>query len=292
MVTTETITTLSSWFPTDVIDSKHLEFAWVGQAGFIFKTQDIRVGIDLYLSDSLAKKYKGKEFPHIRMMESPIKAEQLQDLDVVLCTHGHTDHMDKESLEPLFSNGKGPLLIAPRNEAEKLLGMEIPPQKLVLLSEGESFSLGKQFTVHALASAHDQLVYDKYGNTKALGFILDFDGIKLYHSGDTVLYPNLVERVKAFKPELCFLPVNGRDPYLTANGVIGNLTIEEAGQMAKDAQASVFIPHHFGLFDFNTVPVEDIQQKLTAQGWEEGVSLFVPKTGIIFKYTGMGGNHA
>lgn len=91
---------------------------WLGQAGFLIRTKQASWLIDPYLSDSLAEKYKGKHYPHIRMMPAPIRVQDLTNVDGVLCTHKHTDHMDAGTLIPLFQRylGKRAFMLAPRAE--------------------------------------------------------------------------------------------------------------------------------------------------------------------------------
>nr|WP_319474055.1 MBL fold metallo-hydrolase [uncultured Sphaerochaeta sp.] len=278
---------LETWFceETDKLPVDSMQFAWVGQAGFLFKTNNVLLGIDLYLSDSLAKKYQGGEFPHKRMVNVPIPPKALTNLDIVLCSHGHTDHMDKETLTALFSNGKGPLVIAPRYEVSRLLDMGLPSQRIVGLSEGESFHMQEGIAIHAIPAAHEELTYDSWGQIKALGFVVDMGFVSWYHSGDTVRFPSLSESVKTRNPSLCFLPVNGKKPYLTEKGIIGNLSIAEAGNLAKDIGVSLLIPHHFGLFDFNTVAEDAIISTLSNQGWQRDKTFILPSLNTIYTYT-------
>ncbi len=287
MLVKHIVDSLETWFSekTDKIPATSIQFAWVGQAGFLFKTKQIRLGIDLYLSDSLAKKYKGGEFPHNRMVDVPIQPEALTNLDVVLCSHGHTDHMDKETLTALFSKGRGPLVIAPRYEVSRLLDMKIPVQRIVGLSEGESFQVREGVTIHAIPAAHEELTYDSWGQIKALGFVVDMGFVSWYHSGDTVRFPSLCESVKTWNPTLCFLPVNGKKPHLTEKGIIGNLSITEAGELAKDIGSSLLIPHHFGMFDFNTVGEDAIIRDLSAQGWKQDKTFMLPSLNTVYTFT-------
>jgi len=82
--------------------------------------------IDPYLSDSLADKYKGKEFPHIRMAPPPIRPKEINKLDFVLCTHRHSDHMDPGTLPVLAKNNRGCLFIIPRSEQKAAIERGIP----------------------------------------------------------------------------------------------------------------------------------------------------------------------
>lgn len=287
MVEKHIVDSLETWFyeETDKMPVNSMQFAWVGQAGFLFKTKSIRLGIDLYLSDSLARKYQGGEFPHKRMVDIPIPPDSLTNLDVVLCSHGHTDHMDKETLTALFSDGKGPLVIAPRYEVSRLLDMGIPSVRIVGLSEGESFLMKEGIAIHAIPAAHEELTYDSWSQIKALGFVVDMGFVSWYHSGDTVRFPSLCESIKTWNPSLCFLPVNGKKPHLTEKGIIGNLSIAEAGNLAKDIGASLLIPHHFGMFDFNTVAEDSIISTLSDQGWEKDATFILPSLKTIYTYT-------
>ena len=79
-----------------------LQLHWLGQAGFVIAWDDRRLMIDPYLSDALALKYAGTRFPHQRMMPPPVTAEQIDCLDLVLCTHAHSDHMDPGLLPGLL----------------------------------------------------------------------------------------------------------------------------------------------------------------------------------------------
>lgn len=283
----EQVTSLQDWFSRPVTENKNdsVQCAWVGQAGFLFRGNGLKIGIDLYLSDSLAQKYQGKEFPHQRMMEVPIRSEELEDLDVVLCTHGHTDHMDKETLVSLYRQGTGPLLIAPRFELPKLLEMGLPSQRLIGMSEYETFTLSERLSIQALPAAHETRQYDQWGNTKALGFLLDFGLLSFYHSGDTLAFTELEAAAAAAHVDVCMLPVNGRKDSLSQKGILGNFSPTEAGLFAHQVGASFLIPHHFGMFDFNTVDPEEIKHQVEAQGWEYGKTYVLPHINTVYTFT-------
>lgn len=284
---TKQVTSLQHWFSRPVPENKNdsVHCVWLGQAGFLFKTRTLRVAIDPYLSDSLANKYRGKEFPHLRMMDIPIRSEELEDLDVVLCSHGHTDHMDKETLLPLYRKGKGPLLIAPRSELPRLLEMGLPPQRLIGLSEYETFTLNNELSIEALPAAHETRMYDQWGNSKALGYLLEFGPLSFFHSGDSLPIDELRNHLSAKNIDVCLLPVNGRKPSLSEKGILGNFSIGEAGTFAHAINASFLIPHHFGMFDFNTVQPEEIERELEALDWRVGTTYAIPQINTIYTFT-------
>jgi len=88
-----------------------------------------------------------------------------------------------------------------------------------------------------------------------MGYIFKMGGMSLYHSGDTVPFPGLVERLRAHAVEVAFLPINGRDARRRALGTPGNCTGEEALCIAKLAGVKTLVPHHYDLFSFNTADI-------------------------------------
>jgi L-ascorbate metabolism protein UlaG (beta-lactamase superfamily) len=58
--------------------------------------------LDPYLSDSLTRKYAATDKPHDRLSALAIEPHALDFVDVVTSSHNHTDHLDAETLSPLF----------------------------------------------------------------------------------------------------------------------------------------------------------------------------------------------
>jgi len=83
---------------------------------------------------------------------------------------------------------------------------------------------------------------------------LQFGGWTIYHSGDTVRYDSMAEKLRPFKIDVALLPINGRSP---ERRVPGNLSGHEAAQLAKDIGARLVIPCHFEMFEFNTASPDE-----------------------------------
>jgi L-ascorbate metabolism protein UlaG (beta-lactamase superfamily) len=276
---------LEKWAIAGCAQEGKLEISWLGQAGFILKAGPFTLGIDLYLSDSLAQKYKGHKFPHIRMMGIPLDPVLLSSCSAILSTHGHTDHMDGETLEQVFLKQQGPLFICPRSQVEKAKERHVPCKCMVLLNAGEEFSFrekGLQCTIIALPSAHENLDMDSCNNYQALGYVIKMRDFTIYHSGDCIPYKGLEEMLRPLHVDLCLLPVNGRSDELTANGIAGNFTLYEAMDLCKKIGCPCLIPHHFGMFDFNTIAVEEIHKGFANNAWREGSDAIVPESGFVY----------
>jgi len=236
-------------------DSDQLHLWWLGQSGYLIQWQGHRLLLDPYLSDSLTKKYANTDKPHVQMTERVIAPEQLDFVDVVTSSHNHTDHLDKETLIPLWKANPRLKVIVPRANinfaAERL---QVAPERLTPIRVNDVPLTFDPFSFEAIPSAHEFLEQDEYGDHRFIGLVIKIDKWTIYHSGDCVLYNGLVERLKKWKINIALLPINGRDP---TRGVAGNFNEKEAVTLAKEVGAGLIIPCHYEMFEFNTVSTED-----------------------------------
>jgi L-ascorbate metabolism protein UlaG (beta-lactamase superfamily) len=249
-------------FLEDVLRAKNdpdqLHLWWLGQSGYLVQWQGYHLLIDPYLSDSLTKKYAGTNKPHVRMTERVIAPERLDFVDVVTSSHNHTDHLDGETLIPLWKANPNLTVIVPRANlsfaAERL---QVRPERLTpIRADGEAIRIDP-FSFHAIPSAHERLELDENGDHHFMGLIVQMGKWTIYHSGDCIPYDGLVDRLRGWKIDLALLPINGRDP---ARGVAGNFTAEEAAQLGKQIHADLVVPCHYEMFEFNTVSPKTFQK--------------------------------
>lgn len=233
-----------------------LRFWWLGQAGFALEHGGRRILLDPYLSDSLATKYAGTIFPHIRLHPVPVDPSRLQGVSAVLHSHAHTDHMDPDTIKGLLHQNN-PSFVAPRARRQVALDRHIPEDCLLAVTAGEHVELGSGIKVTAIPAAHEELEFDGNGDSVFLGYILEIAGVRIYHSGDCVPYDGQAELLRSHKVDLAFLPINGRDSRRLQNGVPGNFTVREAATLCQESAIPAVVGHHFGLFDFNTVERSD-----------------------------------
>ena len=245
-------------FIDNVQDSAHdlqdLRLWWLGQSGFLVQWQGRHLLLDPYLSDSLTHKYAASDKPHVRMTEIIVEPERLNFIDVVTSSHAHTDHLDKETLVPLFRANPKLEIICP--EANR----EVVVDRLGLMSEaprvmkaGDSLTT-KGFRFHAVPAAHNDLETDAWGRNKFLGYVIEAGPWRIYHSGDTKWYTDIVPNVQRWQVHIALLPINGDLP---GRRVAGNLSGAEAAALAKEIGADIVIPCHYDMFEFNTTSPDE-----------------------------------
>jgi L-ascorbate metabolism protein UlaG (beta-lactamase superfamily) len=229
---------------------------WLAQSGFLIKFQDKTILFDPYLSDSLTVKYLTTNKPHTRISEIVVDPKLLDMINIVTSSHNHTDHLDAQTLIPIF-------------EANPTIHFVIPEANLVFveerlkcdilmpigLNDGLSIKL-HDFEIIGLPAAHNEIERDQNGQLKCMGFVVKFGDFSIYHSGDTLWFPALVDLLKPYNVDVAFLPINGNLP---SRGVAGNLNCEEAARLGKEIRANLVIPHHYDLFEFNTANPKDFE---------------------------------
>ena len=222
---------------------------WLGQSGFLVKWRGGGLLFDPYLSDSLTRKYEGTEKPHVRTTEMALNPRHLRGVDVVTSSHNHTDHLDAETLLALKSANPNMKLVLPEANvdfARKRLGPAGP--ELLPLNVGTFVEAGP-FEIHGITAAHNEVEFDENGHSKYLGFVVRFGDFTIFHSGDTLWHDSLVREVRRWHINVAFLPINGNKP---ERKVAGNLNGLQAAALAKAISASIVIPCHYHMFEFNT----------------------------------------
>ncbi len=133
---------------------------------------------------------------------------------------------------------------------------------MVPVNDGDSVRVSESLEVRVIASAHEVLQTNARGEHHFLGFILRAAGVTLYHAGDCVVHDELAQRLREQGVDVALLPVNGRSEALTARGVPGNMSFAEARDLCASAGIGLMVPHHFGMFAFNTADPAELRRQI------------------------------
>jgi L-ascorbate 6-phosphate lactonase len=232
---------------------------WLGQSGFAIKTALILFYVDLYLSEHLTTKYAATNKPHIRMTEAPFRGSDLRHVQWVFASHKHSDHLDPGTLPQLFAASPNAKLILPLALVEYAVSLGLDRERLMPTRGDETLQIGP-LTVYSIPCSHPGFDYTEREGYPFLGFVFQVDGLTLYHSGDTILYDGLSERLRPFDLDIAFLPINGTDERRDQLGVPPNMNMHDAVALARQVGACLLIPHHYDMFTFNTADVREFEQ--------------------------------
>ncbi len=217
-------------------------FWWLGQHSFA-----IKLGEALVLADPFLSPMEGRRVAPL------LKPEQTRGVALVLGSHDHLDHIDRPAWPALAAANPEAVFVVPALVAAGLrrdLGWD--EKRLRGLKDGEALTVGG-VTVQAVPAAHERLDRDpKSGDYPCLGFVVKGNGVTLYHAGDTCLYEGIHERVRRHRPDVLFLPINGRDAKRLRSGCIGNMTYQEAADLAGALEPALTVPAHYEMFEGNS----------------------------------------
>ncbi len=232
------------------------ELTFLGQSGIVLRTGRLGLCVDPYLSDSVADRH-GPEFR--RQVPAPVGPEGLTELRWIFLTHAHDDHTDLATLLPLLRSNPGARIVAPRESRDLLVAAGVARDRLTQPGRGW-LSLGEGLQVRAVPAAHLELEADPQGEWRYVGYLFRWGHQSLYHAGDTVPHPDLIGELAAEgAPTWALLPVNERNHFRAARGIVGNMTVREAFELADVIGARHVIPLHWDLFAGNSVSPEEIR---------------------------------
>lgn len=234
---------------------------WLGQQSFVLKSGGAVVYIDPFLSPT--KK---------RLVPPLLEPNEARHVDLVIGTHDHSDHIDRPAWPGLAEASPQARFLVPDFLLPRLAeDLKIPAGRFVGLNEDSVFERvhpenGERIRFTALASAHEFLDRDPLtGKYPYLGFVIETAGLVIYHPGDTCLYEGLVTKLSKWKFDLMLLPINGRSAKQLRSGIIGNMTYQEAVDLAGTLGCRNAVPTHYDMFSQNSGDPELFLEYLSAK---------------------------
>jgi L-ascorbate metabolism protein UlaG (beta-lactamase superfamily) len=122
------------------------------------------------------------------------------------------------------------------------------------------------------------------GLVRFLGYVIEADGVRLYHAGDTIHYDGMEAVLRAFDLDAALLPVNGRHAEREARGIVGNLNEREAAWLAAEIGAGILVPMHHDLFVGNLGSSSAVVR--AAEDEDRAVSVLVAHRAVPFVVAG------
>jgi L-ascorbate metabolism protein UlaG (beta-lactamase superfamily) len=142
--------------------------------------------------------------------------------DLILISHDHFDHCSPEDVAKVQHERS--IIVTEKDSARKLQG------DVRVIKPGESLDV-ESIHIEAVPSYNIDKPFHPRKNSW-LGFVLEIEGTRIYHTGDTDFIPEM----NSLHADIALLPVSGT--YV--------MTAEQAIQAALAIQPKVAIPMHWG----------------------------------------------
>ena len=223
-----------------------MKITWLGQAGLLFETEELKIMIDPYLSNSVVK-INPNNYRRVPVDERFFDVKP----DVMIFTHNHLDHYDPETVPLFIREDTAVTVLAPWsvwNEVKQLGGRE--NNYVVFNRKTQWTESGVRFS--AVKAEHS----DEY----AIGVILEAEGKTYYITGDT-LYNDTIFDDLPKEIDVVFLPVNGLG---------NNMNMTDAKRFCEYIGAKA-VPMHCGLFDNMNLHDFEYEDKVVPTFYQEVV---------------------
>ncbi len=247
-----------------ILDPEQVRITWIGHSGFYVEMGDRSVVIDPNWAKWLGFLK--------RIREPGLHLHELPEVDLVLVSHAHHDHMHKKSLKILQSSSG---VIVPNGSATLVSGLGFPAVHEMQVWDMLDFD-GLE-VIHTPAMhwgarfIHD--THRDYG-----GYIVRNQGRSVYHCGDSAYFPGFAEIGKRHDIDVALMPIGAYD---APSGRDVHMNPEEAVQAFMELGAKVLIPMHYGTFPLGNEPTHEPVERLLAEADRLGVAhcVMVPTEG-------------
>jgi len=242
---------------------------WIGHASFLIQFNDLNVLVDPNFANWL--------FLLKRVKRSGLKIEDLPPIDLVLLTHAHFDHFHKPTLRKLPHPKIG---VMPQGVGNLARGLGF--SRIIELEWWESFGQ-KDWQVTFTPSKHwgARTIRDHHRGYG--GFILEHQGRKIYHAGDSAYFEGFKEIGAKFAPEIALLPIGAYHPESFRNVHMGP---DEAVKAFQDLRSRWLIPMHYGTFKLSFEDMDEpprwLRELVQAQGLAHHLHILEEGTPIVF----------
>lgn len=216
--------------------------------------------------------------PWLTNPKAPAGAKQVDKADLILVTHGHSDHLG-EAVEVAKQTNARLLTIVELGTYFRSQG--VPPANIIGMNKGGTATAipGTPIRVTMIRADHSSTVSYTDPQTKvtsliaggeSVGYIIHLEnGLRILHAGDTALYGDMKLFGDRYKPDVAMLPIGD---YFTMGP-------EDAAEAASMWGVKTVLPIHYGTFPVLTGTVEAFRKALNPQ-----IKLLAPAPGDIVEF--------
>lgn len=239
---------------------------WIGHSSFLLCLEGLTVLTDPVFSERCSPiRFAGPK----RVRAPGLALDELPQIDLILLSHNHYDHMDIASLRRIRKRFPAAHIVTSHGNAAYLQFQRLPGA-----TELDWWETTTVHNAHITATpARHFAARTLWDRNKTLwaGFMLNHHGRKIYYAGDsgyTKFFGEIHHRLGA--PDLALLPIGAYAPREMMASV--HINPAEAVQAFQDLHASRAIGMHFGTFQLTAEPIGAPEHELALALAEAGIA--------------------
>jgi L-ascorbate metabolism protein UlaG (beta-lactamase superfamily) len=245
-------------------DDNAISLAWLGHATVLINFYGVRIVTDPVFFARIGVDVGIGSFGPLRLTACALAPAAMPELDLVLVSHAHFDHLDTPSLRAV--RGRPAALVAPhtstllpRRRYSSIDELRWTEQKIVRTPRGD-------VRVRSIEVKHwgARLGRDTYRGWT--GWVVEREGKRLLVGGDTAHTPLFRDHRRYGPFEAAVMPIGAYDPWIW-----NHCTPEQAVAMADAAGARLLVPVHHQTFRLSREAArEPIERAEAALAREQG----------------------
>ena len=241
-----------------------VSLAWLGHATVLINFYGVRIITDPVLFSRIGVDVGVGSLGPLRLVQCALTPEELPELDLVLVSHAHFDHLDTPSLAAV--RGRPAAVMAastsdllPRRYYSSVSELRWNESTRVATPRGD-------VDVRAIEVKHWGARIQRDTHRGYTGFVVEREGKRLLIGGDTASTTAFRDHRRFGPFEAAIMPIGAYDPWIR-----NHCTPEQAVTMADAARARLFVPVHHQSFQLSREPVrEPIERAQAALAAEHG----------------------
>lgn len=227
---------------------------WIGHASFLIQTRGKNILIDPIWAKWL-KIVKRMTLPGLKLRDLP-------EIDLVLITHAHFDHLDRKTLRKIAEDQP---VIVPFEVGN--LVHDLGFRSVHELDYWQTYRNGPvKITLTPANHWGARMLHDSHRGFG--GYVIEVGGRCIYHCGDTAYFDGFKEIGKRFPIDVALLPIGAYDP---PSGRNVHMNPEEAVRAFQDLKAKKLVPMHYGTFRLSYEPLDEPPDRLIACANDRGI---------------------
>lgn len=248
------------------------EIIWFGHSSYLIKIEGMRILVDPVFSKAPSpfsfigsKAFAGTDV---------VKAADFKDIDVLVITHDHYDHLDYQSMLAIAPGAK--TIVTSLGVGEHLEKWGIKSDKITELAWDQSTTLFGKLELTAVPARHFTGRKFKRNQTLWSAFVLKTANYKLFLGGDSGYDTHFAKIGSQHGPfDLALLECgqyNAYWPYI-------HMFPEDTVQAAIDLKAKVLMPVHWGKFSLAMHPWNEPIKRVVEAAAVKHFPLVTPRLG-------------
>ncbi len=243
-------------------DDNAITLAWLGHATVLVNFYGLRIITDPVLFDRIGVDLGIGSLGPLRLVRCALRPDELPEIDLVLVSHAHFDHLDTPSLAAIRGTPAAVMAaetsdLLPRRFYSSVHELRWDESVRLATARGDAL-------VRAIQVKHWGARIQRDSHRGYTGWIVEREGRRLLIGGDTADTAAFRDHRRHGPFEAAVMPIGAYDPWIS-----NHCTPEQAVAMADAAGARLFVPVHHQSFRLSrepvTEPIERTEQMLMAE---------------------------